>query len=371
MKIAILSMQRVDNYGSLLQSYSLKKILESKGHDVYFLDIEPRAKDDQLLERDRLDFVCEREKGGAGLAAKLQRIDKYFFYRLIHKVQYAKRQQCMQAFRTQYLEIQKNNDFFDLCIIGSDEVFNCLDSSEWGFTSQLFGEVRNANKVITYAASCGATQHEMVPQQVKYCISRSFDNIAAFSVRDENTCQFVKSMTSKQVSIHADPVVLGEFSHEIKAADQVGRISQKYCLIYSYHNRFHGKKEIDAIVKFCRKHKLKPIAVGAAQKWIRSFWVGGPFELLNLFLNASFVITDTFHGAIFSAKYAPRFAVLSRKSNRNKLDYLLRTLEIEEHHLNDINELDRVYSIEKNSEQVKKRERELKNEAMRYLEMYL
>ena len=40
MKIAILSMQKVDNIGSLLQSYSLKKILEKEGNTVIFIDIE-------------------------------------------------------------------------------------------------------------------------------------------------------------------------------------------------------------------------------------------------------------------------------------------------------------------------------------------
>ena len=39
MNICILSMQRVNNYGSLLQSYSLKKTIESLGHKVYFIDI--------------------------------------------------------------------------------------------------------------------------------------------------------------------------------------------------------------------------------------------------------------------------------------------------------------------------------------------
>lgn len=49
MKVCILSMQKVPNMGSLLQSYSLKKILESMGHEVHFIDIEKRNSDDELL----------------------------------------------------------------------------------------------------------------------------------------------------------------------------------------------------------------------------------------------------------------------------------------------------------------------------------
>ena len=39
MDICILSMQKVNNMGSLLQSYALKKMLEEMGHNVFFLDI--------------------------------------------------------------------------------------------------------------------------------------------------------------------------------------------------------------------------------------------------------------------------------------------------------------------------------------------
>lgn len=42
MKVCILSMQRVGNMGSLLQSYALKTTIERLGHQVEFIDIEKR-----------------------------------------------------------------------------------------------------------------------------------------------------------------------------------------------------------------------------------------------------------------------------------------------------------------------------------------
>ena len=43
MKIGIMSMQRIENYGSFLQAYSLRQMLEELGHEVVFVDyvIEP------------------------------------------------------------------------------------------------------------------------------------------------------------------------------------------------------------------------------------------------------------------------------------------------------------------------------------------
>ena len=37
-KIGILSMQRINNYGSFLQAYAMKTMLEKMGHDVQFVD---------------------------------------------------------------------------------------------------------------------------------------------------------------------------------------------------------------------------------------------------------------------------------------------------------------------------------------------
>ena len=41
MKIAILSMQEVKNYGSFLQAFSLKNTIESLGHTCDFINIIP------------------------------------------------------------------------------------------------------------------------------------------------------------------------------------------------------------------------------------------------------------------------------------------------------------------------------------------
>ena len=49
---------------------------------------------------------------------------------------------------------------YDIVVIGSDEVFNCAQKTWFGFSPQLYGEGLNADKVISYAASFGATTIE-------------------------------------------------------------------------------------------------------------------------------------------------------------------------------------------------------------------
>ena len=51
MKIGILSMQRVINYGSFLQAYALKHTLENLGHEVSFVDIKKGRQLDQSVTK--------------------------------------------------------------------------------------------------------------------------------------------------------------------------------------------------------------------------------------------------------------------------------------------------------------------------------
>lgn len=66
-------MQRVPNFGSLLQSYGLKKMLEELGHTVSFLDIEPNQADNRLLQGRCNHFPSEGEPGGT-LRSKFEKI---------------------------------------------------------------------------------------------------------------------------------------------------------------------------------------------------------------------------------------------------------------------------------------------------------
>lgn len=66
MKVCILSMQRVGNMGSLLQSYALKTTIERLGHQVEFIDIEKREDDYKLLGDYKQKYDKEKETSGLG-----------------------------------------------------------------------------------------------------------------------------------------------------------------------------------------------------------------------------------------------------------------------------------------------------------------
>ena len=335
-------MQRIDNMGSLLQAYALKKTLEFFGCKVEFLDIRKIEKDCALLGNYTEDY---QESERTGFAGKLKKLNRYSINRFKNKHTSYKQDEYFGSFRTSQLCIEKKSSHYDLCIIGSDEVFNCLNSGAWGFTSQLFGNVPEAKRVITYAASCGATKYDNLTLPIRHKISESFENIACFSVRDENTYTFVRNLAPKDVKIHLDPVLIYDFQKELN--DVSVEFPKKYCIVYSYYNRMHDKREVENVVKFCKDNGLTPIALGAPQYWIKEYIPCTPFECLKYFQNAEFVITDTFHGTIFAAKYSKAFGVLTRPSNYNKLSDLVERLGIQNHLMNSIYELESKYKMPK------------------------
>ena len=77
--------------------------------------------------------------------------------------------------------------------------------------------------------------------------------------------------------------------------------------------------------------RSEPIALGAPQMWLKNYVAVSPFEMLKIFQNADFIITDTFHGTIFSEKFNGHFAVLYRESNKNKLGDLVKKIGAENH----------------------------------------
>lgn len=360
-------MQMVNNYGSLLQSYGLKKIVEKLGGEVEFINIK-RIDEDYILRNN--EFVKFSDENDS--KTKLQKLfDKNIVTRLKNKKVNRRFVRYCEKFRKEYLGIDKRSNDYELCVIGSDEVFNCMSSEWWGYTSQLFGNVPEAKKVITYAASCGATKYDDVPLKVKESIGKTLKKISAFSVRDENTKLFLDEFGINNVITNLDPVLIYDFEEEVNGVTVLPKLPEHYCVIYGYSYRFYKENEINAIQLFCKKHNLVPIILQGGQTWCEKFYACTPFECLKIFKNADFVITDTFHGTIFSIKYANKFAIITRASNYNKLRDLVTRMKIERHLVTNIEDIENIYQMEKEQKTIDDIISSERNKTIKYLEKYI
>ena len=205
MKIGILSMQKILNYGSFLQAFSLKKQFENRGHEVYFIDIE----DGKHIASD----------DGAEKFDLSKKFDKYFLKRIENYLLSKKMTKIHIKDYKSYLETDKkldNGECFDLAVIGSDEVFNCTVPSKWGFSTQLFGNIKNAKHIVTYAASCGSTDYDTADGYgIINELRDSMGNLEHISVRDKNTFDFVERITGCTPCVNIDPVFLTDFDEYI------------------------------------------------------------------------------------------------------------------------------------------------------------
>ena len=150
-------MQQVNNYGSVLQAYSLKKMIESLGNEVRFLAIEKGTDDALSIQCEKKDID---KKNDSWLETQWNRVKGKVLGRNLRRVFFEFR-------NSTGLNSVNGDEHFDTCVIGSDEVFNCLQKSKWGFSSQLFGKVEAAERVITYAASCGSTKVDDLSDELR------------------------------------------------------------------------------------------------------------------------------------------------------------------------------------------------------------
>lgn len=329
-KVGILSMQRIINYGSFLQAYALKTMLEELGHEVEFVDYHVGA---PLVS-------SGSKKQKTGLSGKISKGIEALSYDapLKQKIQFIKYKKEFAEKYHHILGLTKEPNYtpeLDVLIIGSDEVFNCVQANpNVGYSLQMFGKDSKAKKTITYAASFGNTTIEKLKKYGKLDeIGDCLRKIDAISVRDINSANIVKKLMGEGVQIHADPVIAYDFIEKCEQIPQI-KPKEKYMILYAYSGRI-SKKEAVWISAYAKKKDLKIYAIGGVQKCADRYIDCSPFEVLAYFMNAEEVITDTFHGTIFSVITKRQFATIVRKSkgdsygNEEKLTDLLKRLGLE------------------------------------------
>lgn len=329
MKVGIISMQRVCNNGSFLQAYGLKKIIESLGHEVVFIDYHVK-KPIMRTFKERLRCAMLRIRNRAiNLFTSIKSLRFLLPDEMKHIV--AKRDQ----YKHETLPLLGINDEYhyntpvDAIVIGSDEVFNCTQiNPEVGFSPELFGYRANAKRILSYAASFGNTTYKKLLDCNKVDELREyFDQFSSISVRDNNSYDIIKALTGKEPEINLDPVLMYDFMSIVPDKE----LRRNYIVIYAYRARITAK-ESNAIVRFAKKHNKRLISVSGQMDWCDEHFEGNPFEVLDLFRHADYAITDTFHGTIFSIINRLRFVTLIRDSmgrvygNQEKLQDLLYRL---------------------------------------------
>ena len=324
MKIGILSMQRIINYGSFLQAYALSNTIRSLGHEVEFVDFKIEKCAVEPAPKLTINDVDDKYKN---IFIDIQNSEKYFANEILKELGVHERNERSEV---------------DTLVVGSDEVFNCLQkNSDVGCSLELFGKDHNAQKIISYAVSCGDTTYERIcNHNMQEEISELLNGFSSISVRDENSRHFVENLSNIRPINHLDPVLIYDFSDVIQ--DNVN--IDNYIIAYGYAFNF-SDEECARIKEFAKKHNKKIVSFTFCYQKCADIVIDAhPMEVLAYFKKADFVITNTFHGTIFSVKMHTPFISFTRNYNTQKLADLIKRLGFQDRQVFDLNNIDSKYN---------------------------
>ena len=112
-------------------------------------------------------------------------------------------------------------------------------------------------------------------------------------------------------------------------------------------------KEAEAIREFAKRENKKILSLGFYQPFCDEYVLASPLEVLVYIKYADYVITDTFHGTVFSIKYQKKFGTIIRDSNRQKLGDLMQRFGVMERQICELEGLRQIMVSELDKEKVK------------------
>lgn len=368
MKIKIMSMQRVVNYGSFMQAYALMQTIRNLGHEVEFVDFRagtPRHKGEKVKPVRRIEKLCRLSQVLCNLPTYLR---KRKFRRDFETV--------YRASATSLLGLTENARYdytCDVFVIGSDEVFNYTQNHGHAYVPALFGHGVDSSWIMSYAASAGyASVADVESDGMRDELAAGFARFRRISVRDENTLELVRHCSENTPALVVDPTLIYEFDSEVG----LPLLNEPYMIVYAYDGRLDSPEEVAAVLALAKPEGLRMVSVGFFHDWCDENLVVTPFELLSLFKHARYVVTDTFHGTIFSIKNRRPFVSLLRGENRwgsnsNKLGFLLRQLGLEHRVNRELTQLAQQLRTPIDYDQVFSRIADLKAQSLAFLETSL
>lgn len=324
MKAAIVTFVRAYNYGAVFQAYALNKKINQLGVECETIDYWPQY------------FRNEYNMSGLGrLYRRPFRPVKRWMKRLYAKILLIKRNYNFSRFisknirlsRRQYLsydELNNDNLDYDCFIAGSDQVW-CSDDPAYYLT------FRSAQEKLkySYAASFGMRKFS---EDLRNEYEMRLKNFDIYSVREERGRQIIEDYLGKEAIICCDPTLLLSEKEWNELEDKRIKMNEPYILVYyvvaSDMLRSSAQKlsRITGYKVICIPCNMNlEIITGIADKRY-GFEVEttiSPEQLLTLFHNASYVLTNSFHGTVFSIVYHKKFLVQVQLSRNNRNDRAL------------------------------------------------
>lgn len=345
-KIGIITIVKVNNYGAELQAFALEKKLQQLGYDteiINYLYYKNWRYQDSNISRALIPMSC-KDKILYWIKYRLI----YFFMDCIfpffsktikkrcnnfsdfHKINtsFSKEYTSMPA-------LYKDYPLYDIYIVGSDQVWNPFTSSSIEPYFLTFAP-KEKNK-IAYASSFGVTT---IPETLKEKYKQLLNNLNYISVREQSGVTLAEQLTNKKTYLALDPTLLLKKNDWSKIMKTYPNMPQKYVLIYQLSD---SQAIINLALRIGKQFKIKIYRIckrayaNNHNEGIINILDAGPAEFLSLIYNATYMVTNSFHGTAFSINFnIPFYSIISsKKSNNSRLESLLNITKLDTRLLKD------------------------------------
>jgi hypothetical protein len=311
MNIGILTfINAQDNYGQVLQAFALKNYLENEGHLVYFINYD-RYKD--------IIFVRKNIRETIGKIFNPIIVIRHLlnlFNRMAYKKSARIHDRKFDSFREKYFrftikynslsELKENPPNMDMYITGSDQVWNFPDIIHYRNNFHAF--FLNFGKAIkiSYAASFGNSD---LSKEYYDLMLPLLNDFSAISVREMSGVDILRRMGFNNVKLVPDPTFLINTEYWKQLADH--RIDDDNficCYLLGSQTDVSLRKIIYKI-----RHKKYYYIPGQERFDLRKKIYPTIEQWLGFLLKANCIITNSYHGLIFSLIFQKKFIVLSLK----------------------------------------------------------
>lgn len=299
MKIGILTLPFNNNYGGLLQCYALQNFLKEEGHEVYVIKHHTsRPKTFTSKISDAIRIITGKTRKYKKQIASMQQFEKQYFQET-HPI-------CSTE---EYKNLKKYN--FDALIVGSDQVWR-FQYTEENFSEYFFNFAKEWDiKRYAFAASFGVDTWDLNASDTKKLqeLCKIFDKI---SVRELTGVKLCKENLHCDSTHLLDPTfLLSPDEYRLLYDNKI--LKDNTLAVYLLDI---NPSKMDAVKKISQQMHLNPIYIGRnpqnnifnrVEDWLKGI------DSSNL------VITDSFHGVVFSIIFNKPFVLImneARGANR-------------------------------------------------------
>lgn len=350
MKIGIITFHNADNYGAVLQTYGLQEALRNLGHTVEIININHK------FLRNRQDIICINTSSLYRMLRSSLSSVFYLHSRISKKLRFL-------SFRNKYLQLSKKvkntkNLKYDAYITGSDQVWNVRMTN---FDKNFFLDFcSKGEKTLSYAASLGSCN--LSPEGLDF-IKSQISNINNISVREASAKILIGTLTNKIVNHVLDPTLLHKSDMWYNLTKNFKE--DTYILVYSVG----PIGDLLSITEDVYKRTGTPIYLlpPLKHKKFKTIRHVSPQEFLSLISSATMIITNSFHGTIFSILFNKKFISIPHLETGDRVRGLLIDLGLEHRIVEDTKDAFQIITKDIDYDLVQKRLDNRRNESYQFL----